>query len=390
MIAVKNAIQIIESTIRSQKVHSKKVVKVLNQVLAEDIVSPIDMPPFKQSSMDGYAIIHSEEGQYQITGEVQAGASKDLTLKQGEAVRIFTGARVPESADTVVMQEHTSVEKNVLIVEEVPKKGSNVRPQGEQIKKGEVALQKGTLLKQAAIGFLAGLGIEEVKVFNLPKVSILITGNELQPPGKKLKKGQVYESNSITLKLALKNLGINKVTVEHVKDKLGATTKVIKKHLRQADVVLISGGISVGDHDFVKEALERNKVEELFYKVNQKPGKPLWFGKKDEKVVFALPGNPASSLTCFYVYVLPALKRMMGHRDMHLPRKTATASEDIRNKHRKDLFLKGIVNDGKAKVLIGQASSMLRSFAICNALLMIPADQEVVKQGEAFQYIQLP
>ena len=389
MISVQDAIATIENHIQAGETYVKKIDKALHLVLAEDILSPIDMPPFKQSSMDGYAFSHSEEKTYTVVGEVQAGTSKNIKLEKGEAVRIFTGARVPDAADTVVMQEHTTIAKNLLHIQQLPASGANVRPQGEQIQKEGVALQKGTVLNEAAIGFLVGLGIEKVKVFKRPSVSILITGNELKMRGELLEPGQVYESNSITLQLALQRIGIKKVNIERVKDQLEPTVKTIKKHLKQSDVVLVSGGISVGDYDFVKEALIRNNVKELFYKVNQKPGKPLWFGKKGEKVIFALPGNPASSLTCCYVYVLPALKKMMGHSDIHLPRKTASASYEIRNKHGKDLFLKGIVHQGNAEVLTGQASSMLKSFAICNALLLVPSDVETISKDETLHYIAL-
>ena len=389
MISVNDALTIIDNHATAGNTVSKKLDKALHLVLAEDVHSPIDMPPFKQSSMDGYAFVHSEEKQRKVIGEVQAGAAKDIALKPGEAVRIFTGAKVPSAADTVIMQEHTTIKETALVMDPIPDKGSNVRPQGEQIKKGDVALKKGTPLNEAAIGFLAGLGVEKVTVFKLPKVSILTTGNELKSPGDTLKSGQVYESNSITLQMALRRMGIKKVTIEMVKDKLGATKKAIKKHLKESDVVLISGGISVGDYDFVREALQKNGVAEHFYRVNQKPGKPLWYGKKSEKTVFALPGNPASSLTCFYVYVLPALKRMLGHQEIHLPRKTAIAAREIVNKHGKDLFLKGIVTDQKATLLTGQASSMLKSFAVCNALLLIPHDKEVIREGETLQYIHL-
>lgn len=389
MISVAEGIKIVEKHTEVGEVKTKSVSKCYGLVLAEDILSPINMPPFRQSSMDGYAFIFSEEKEYTLIGEVQAGFSKNIALKKREIVRIFTGARVPNQADTVVMQENCSAEKSTITLNELPKKGANVRPLGEQLKKDEVALTKGTFLNEAAIGFLTGLGIEKIKVFNTPKVSILITGNELKQPGTNIKEGEVYDSNSITLKLALQKLGIKKIEVEQVSDDLPSTIKTIKKHLEISDVLLISGGISVGDYDFVKEALLKNGAEELFYKINQKPGKPLWFGEKGSKKIFALPGNPASSLTCYYVYVYPALRKMMGHSDIHLPRNKAIVSEGIKNNSGKDLFLKGNVIDGKAELLKGQASSMLKSFAVCNALLMVPSEVESIQKNEEITYIDL-
>jgi molybdopterin molybdotransferase len=289
----------------------------------------------------------------------------------------------------VVMQEHVIREGDQLTIEILPIKNTNVRPVGEQIKAGDIALKKGVVLNEAAIGFLASLGISEIKVYKRPKVTILVTGNELQQLGEKLADGQVYESNSLTLKMALQRVGIKKVNISQVEDDLEQTTLAIKKCLEKSDIVLISGGISVGDYDFVKQALENNGVTEIFYKVNQRPGKPLWFGATDTTNVFALPGNPASSLSCFYLYVLPLIKSQMGYAHCHLPRSVATATEDIKNATGKTLFLKGNVADGKATLLTGQASSMLKSFAVCNALLMIPEHIKLIEKGEKLTYIQL-
>ena len=347
------------------------------------------MPPFRQSSMDGYAFKYSSETKFDLIGEVQAGVSEDKKLDAQEAVRIFTGARVPDDADTVVMQEHVRQKDGNIHIERLPKPFANVRDLGEQIKEGELALSKGTYLNEAAIGFLAGLGVQEVSVFNKPSVGVLITGNELQKAGKELEVGQIYDSNSVTLQLALNRFDIANVSVSFVKDTLDATKKAIQAQLDEHDVVLISGGISVGDYDFVKEALTANQVQEHFYKVNQKPGKPLWFGSKDEKQVFALPGNPASSLSCFYIYVVPALRKMMGYQNIHLARGEAITTSTISNPFQKTRFLKGIVQENAATPLTGQASSMLKSFAISNVLLEVPAHVERIEAGEAITYIDL-
>lgn len=389
MISVSEAIKHIEAFCKPSKPKTLDIQKAMGCILAEGVKSPINMPPFKQSSMDGYAFIHAETNSYKIIGEVQTGSAKNISIKKGEAIRIFTGARVPDDADTVVMQEHTERTENELTITTLPKKGTNVRPLGQQIKIGELALKKGHVLNEAAIGFLAGLGLQTVKVYRKTKVSILVTGNELQQQGKSLKEGQVYDSNSVTLTLALKRIGIKNIRTAQVEDNLKATIKAIKKELKKSDVLLISGGISVGDHDYVKVALEENEVAELFYKVNQKPGKPLWFGHKNTKMVFALPGNPASSLSCFYVYVLPLLRAKMGFANYHLPRLRAKAKQDIENSHGKTLFLKGTVEQGFAEQLSGQASSMLKSFAVSNALLVIPEDKTIIKKGETLNYIKL-
>ncbi len=299
MISFSEALNIIE-TVKSSITKTKvSVDSSLNKILAEDIISPINMPPFRQSAMDGYAIKYTNSDTYELVDESKAGDGKFIELKKGQAVRIFTGALVPDEADTVVIQEHVSRSHNSISITKLPNKFDNVRPVGEQVKKGDLVLKKGLKLNAAAIGFLSGIGISKVLVYKTPKVSIVVTGNELQESGKQLEDGKIYESNSFMLSAALKNLGISDISILKTKDTFEETKNTISKALENSNVVLISGGISVGDYDFVQEALKVNGVEELFYKVNQKPGKPLWFGQKNDQFVFGLPGNPASALVLF-------------------------------------------------------------------------------------------
>ncbi|WP_347049632.1 molybdopterin molybdotransferase MoeA [Flavobacterium olei] len=382
MIKVEEAIAIIEAN--STKMPTKRipVAKALGYVLAEKVISPINMPPFRQSAMDGYAFKHSIRHQYDIVGISQAGDHFNIKLKETEAIRIFTGAYVPDSADTVVMQEHVMGSKDSILIATMPEKLANVRAKGEQIAKDDIVFEADTLITPAAIGFLACLGITEVEVYKKPKVAILVTGNELIAPGKKLKKGKIFESNSIMLEAALQSIGIAKAKVYRVKDNLKATKKALKSILKKNDIVLISGGISVGDYDFVKEALLQNDVKELFYKINQKPGKPMFFGSKNETLVFALPGNPASSLTNFYIYVAPAIKNRMGFAESHTPKLVRKLNSDIKNDTGKTLFLKAKYDETTVTVLNGQSSAMLNTFALANSLLIVPENVENYKTGQ--------
>ncbi|MFH6999571.1 gephyrin-like molybdotransferase Glp [Flavobacterium sp. FlaQc-57] len=382
MIQVKEALAIVAENSSNMPVQRIPVHKALGYILAETIYSPIAMPPFRQSAMDGYAIIHSDKHQYDIIGSSQAGDHSNLKLKENEAVRIFTGAFVPHNADTVVMQEHVMANERSILITVMPQQFANVRSKGEQIDKEDVVFEANTLITPAAIGFLACLGITEIEVFKKPKVAILVTGNELVKPGKKLAKGKIYESNSVMLQAALQTIGINKTKVYKVKDNLKATKKALKDILSKYDVVLISGGISVGDYDFVKEALLENGVEELFYKINQKPGKPMFFGSKNETLVFALPGNPASSLTNFYIYVYPAIKNRMGFSDIHLPKLVRKLNSGFTNTTGKTLFLKALYDETNVTILEGQSSAMLNTFAIANCLLIVPNDVETLKKGQ--------
>ncbi|MBF2709802.1 molybdopterin molybdotransferase MoeA [Flavobacterium soyangense] len=380
MIQVNDAISIIKDNCFKMAAKKIRVSKSLGYILAESIFSPINMPPFRQSSMDGYAFSYGESRRFDIIGTSQAGDFLNFEIKKNQAVRIFTGAFVPDNADTVVMQENITATEGVIEINKMPLRFDNVRKKGEQVKKGELVLKENTLITPAAIGFLVSLGIKEIMIHDKPKVAIVVTGNELVKAGKKLPKGKIYESNSIMLKVALQQTGVKKVKTFRVKDNFEATKTVLKDCLSDFDIVLVSGGISVGDFDFVKESLLSNNVEELFYKINQKPGKPLFFGKKENTIVFALPGNPASALTCFYVYVLPAIKKMLGYEAIHLPKINRKISTDFTNSTGKALFLKAFYDDEKVTVLDSQSSAMLNTFAVANGLIYLPYDLVNIKQ----------
>ena len=382
MIEVSEALKIVAENSSKMAIRKLSVNKALGYVLGKTVYSPIAMPPFRQSAMDGFAFTYSEKQQYDVVSSSQAGDYSNIKLEPSEAVRVFTGAFVPYDADTVVMQEHVMVNESSILISKMPEQFANVRDKGEQINKGEVVFEANTLLTPAAIGFLACLGITEVEVYKKPKVAILVTGNELVKPRKKLAKGKIYESNSVMLQAALQTIGVNKAKVFRVKDNLKATKKALKGILSKYNIVLISGGISVGDYDFVQEALLENNVEELFYKINQKPGKPMFFGRKNETLVFALPGNPASSLTNFYVYVYPAIKKNMGFSEIHLPKIIRKLNAEITNTSGKTLFLKALYNETHVTVLDGQSSAMLNTFATANSLLIVPENVEGYKKDQ--------
>lgn len=389
MISVKEALLFIEKYPVQPELIELRLDEAVDMVLAEDISSPIAMPPFSQSAMDGYAIRLNNSGEFRVIGEAKAGDNINFELDHGEAVRIFTGAMVPKGADTIVIQEHVEASGDKIRIMKFPLKGANIRLQGEQLEKGSPALYKGTLLNETGIALLAGLGINSIKVYRPPKIAIIITGNELQEPGTLLKPGKIYESNSVMLRAALKRNGFDKIRTYKVRDDARDTEKVIKHALSENDVLLLSGGISAGKYDFVRDALIASEVEEVFYKVNQKPGKPLWFGKKENKRIFALPGNPAASLVCFYVYVLPALKRQKGLEDSALKKRSGLLSRPAENKSGKSLFLKGKIKDGIVDILDGQSSSMMRSFTQSNALVLIPGDRKTIGKDEKVEYLDL-
>jgi molybdopterin molybdotransferase len=368
----------------------KKVEKAGGYELFEDVLSPIDMPPFRQSAMDGYALNLHDDLSYQLIGEVKAGDAHQIELKQGEAIRIFTGAAVPDSANAVMMQEKVVLKGSSITIAHQIDLERNIRPLGEQVKTGTIALKKGTKLTPAAIGYLCALGITEVLVYKKPNIAIVTTGNELIPPGQELSYGKIYESNSKMLLSALYNLKFYDVTLYKIEDDYGKTVETLSTALNDNDLVLITGGISVGDYDFVGKALKALNVKELFYKVKQKPGKPLFFGKKNDTTIFALPGNPAAALSCFYVYVYIALQQMIQRSALELPRITATVSNAFQKKGDRPQFLKGIYSNGQIEILDGQNSSMLQTFALANALVFAPEAISDIKTGDAIEVILLP
>lgn len=402
MISVSEARKIINDNVSSLHPVQLALPNASGSVLAEDIYATTDIPAFPQSSMDGYAF--SFEGwkknrHLKIDGEIAAGSNVTFNLSADKAVRIFTGAAVPNGADTVIMQEKTKIENGELKIEDENLKiGSNVRPKGSEIKKGALALEQETVLSPAAVGFLAGIGITEVKVYPNPTVTIIITGNELKEPGSPLQYGQVYESNSFALKAVLKQLQIDNIQILFTPDKPEITTGTLKKALEQSDIVLLTGGISVGDYDFVLQATNDCGVEKLFHKVKQRPGKPLFFGKKtrrdgetvnQNKLVFGLPGNPSSVLTCFYQYVVPALeklsKRKVGLSTLQSPLATAyTKNTNLTH------FLKGYYNGKTAAVLDAQESYRLSSFSKANCLIEIPEQITSLKEAELVTVYLLP
>ncbi len=290
MISVAEAKKIISENVTALTPVSFPLQQSVGLTLAEDVHASIDIPAFPQSSMDGYAFSFNDwqkNKKLKIAGEVAAGNNEIFALAPGNAVRIFTGAAVPPGADTVVMQEKIKTVNGELIIEDDSiQVGNSVRPKGSEIKAGALALEKGSVLSPAAIGFLAGIGVADVKVYPNPSISIIITGNELQQPGKTLQHGQVYESNSFTLKAVLQQLHIDHVEVFYATDKPEIVTSTLEKALQQSDVVLLTGGISVGDYDFVLQAANECGVEKLFHKVKQRPGKPLYFGKRNNQLVF--------------------------------------------------------------------------------------------------------
>ncbi len=389
MVTVIEARNAVINTVQQGKKEILSLSKSLGCILSEDIFSPIDSPPFDNSAMDGYAFRYEDfinQQEIKIIGESAAGKCFSKKIKQGEAIRIFTGAEVPVGADTVVMQEKISiVNERLIIQDEKIFLGANIRYKGSQIKKKELALKKGAQLNPGSIGFLASIGIGKVKIFSKPKVAIIVTGNELQQPGTKLKTGNIYESNSVALKTALQSAGINFIKTFIVKDNKKSIRAAFKKAMKQCDLILFTGGISVGDYDFVGTIMEEEKVKTIFYKVKQKPGKPLYFGTINKNYIFGLPGNPASVLTCFYEYVIPALRKFQGFENPFLKSISVTLTKTINKKSGLTHFMKAATDYKTATPLEGQESFIMKSFSDSNCFIVVPEEVETINAGDSVE-----
>ncbi|MDG1427853.1 MAG: molybdopterin molybdotransferase MoeA [Crocinitomicaceae bacterium] len=388
MISVEEALKTIEERTRKTESIELPLLDAQGYILSKEISSPINMPPFPQSAMDGYAVKAHSTSTYTLIGETQAGDDSALSLKEGEAIRIFTGAMVPNGTDAVVKQEDVDSGTSEIEISKTIRLGENIRPMGEQIMAGDLALEKGTYLNTGAIGFLTALGITHVSVYDKPKIGVIATGNELTKPGEPLSGGKIYESNTYTLAAALGKSGFD-TTISTVIDDYQLTKKKIKAALDTKEVVIITGGISVGDYDFVGDVLEELGVVSDFYKVKQKPGKPIFFGHIGPKLVFALPGNPAAVLSCFYIYVLPCLQRMIGKK--HNQRVEEFALRTPYSKTAKMThFLKAYAANGEVEILTAQSSAMLRAFVDANCLIQMDQGMEEWKIGDKVKAIMLP
>ena len=368
----------------------KEVSNSAGLAIAEDIFSPLDIPAFDQSSMDGYAIYAEDiRSLLPVQGIMAAGHAQPETLQRNHAMRIFTGAPLPAGSDTIVMQEKVILSSSgIQITDPNIEKGTHVRKRGSELKKNELVLKKGTVITAPVAGLLASLGFSSVPVYPRLSITIIATGNELQMPGQPLEEGQSYESNTVFLQAALKLFAEDSNTVLFVEDNLEKIHDVLSAAICRSDLVILTGGVSVGDYDFVRKAADHTGVHCKFHRVKQKPGKPLYFGIKEKTIVFGLPGNPASVVSCFYEYVLPAIRFML-----HLPQEellTATLKNDFKKVKGLTQFLKAYIEDGEVEILDAQESYRLRSFSSANCLVALDENRLSFEKGETVTVRLLP
>ncbi|HQW26389.1 MAG TPA: molybdopterin molybdotransferase MoeA [Saprospiraceae bacterium] len=390
MISVSEARKLIDENCKGGRSEVMRLIDALDRALSDDVVSPMDTPPFHQSAVDGYAFSFKDwdgKSKLEVAGEVQAGNVFTAEIKPRQAIRIFTGAPVPAGLDTVVMQEKIEVQGDQMTIKDpLLVAGANVRLQGSQTKIGDVVLKKSHRLTPASISFLASLGITEVPVFAHPHIRIIVTGKELVAPGGTIKEGQIFESNSFALKTALKAMGISPVSAEIVEDDEVLIMEAITRAL-DSDIVILTGGASVGLYDLVPSSLAKCGVKEIFHKVKQKPGKPFYFGTYGDVLVFALPGNPAAVLSCFYEYITPAIGKFTG-RQYHKRLKMILA-HDFQRKPGLTQFMKGKTKANTVFILDHQESYLMNSFAHADALVELEEDREVILKGDLVNVLMI-
>lgn len=370
------------------------------RVLAEPIRAPRDVPSFRNSAMDGYAVRAQDVADataaapvvLRIIETIGAGAVPQRRVEPGTASRIMTGAVLPEGADAVVRVEDTHDAGVTVEVRAAVRAGNAVRLPGEDLGAGEEVLPAGRLLRPADVGLLASVGVAMVRVVRRPRVTILATGDELVDLGQPLRPGRIVNSNAYMLAAAVQEAGGVTTVLGIVPDQPQPLREAFAEACR-ADMVLSTGGVSMGSFDYVRRILHDMGYEERFWRVAQKPGKPLTFGLLRGTPVFGLPGNPVSSLVCFYVYVLPALRTMMGLRKVHLPTVDATLAEDICKTERLTEFvrcvLEGSPNCYRARSTGSQSSGVLRSMSSGNGLIVGPPELSVLESGSSVRVVLL-
>jgi molybdopterin molybdotransferase len=373
------------------------LVEARGLALAEDLEARFDSPPFDNSAVDGYAVrsADAEAGRsFRVVDEAPAGRPAAKSVGEAEAVKIFTGGVIPEGADAVVMVENTSGWGEEFELKKAASPGQNVRACGEDVREGEVILKRGTEVRPPEIALAATQGYGGLPVHRRPKVVVLSTGTELVDPGSRdLERGEIYDSNSFAVIAQAHEIGATARRISAASDEADVIRDAVKEALETADVVVTSGGVSVGEKDLVKGTMLELGVEQVFWGVKFKPGKPLFFGARDGVRLFGLPGNPVSAMVCFELFVRPALMKMMGREDRGRPRIEVYFEEDVKNRfgrmHAMRVSLERTEKGWLARSVGAQGSGLVSSLTKADALALIGPESGGVRAGESVEAIVL-
>jgi len=395
MITYSEAVSIILNEIRPLAPVVLPTRKALGTVLAAPVASSWDLPREDYSAMDGFAFAfsgHSPDKSLPVVGSIPAGTHFKGDVPPGSAVKIMTGAPVPEECDTVIPIEDVEEEGGYIRLQKTVKRGDHVRRRGEEIGKGQLMLEPGTLIGPWELGMLAAAGIAQVTVIPKPTVAVLSTGNELIELGQTPGPGQIINSNLYVLEACLQTEGCGVLSLGVARDDIESISRKITEGL-QADMIVSTGGVSAGDHDCVKDALQQYDFRLGFWKVRIKPGKPVLFGTIHEKPVFGLPGNPASASASFELFVLPALRRLAGFAEALRPRLSAVLTRDVRGNKERQRFLWGSLKEecGCYDFIPSsrQGSGQARSMHQAHALMSVPIGTLDVPAGSVVEVIPI-
>ena len=358
----------------------------LGRFSAAELWAQRPLPAFDNSAMDGYAVQAASAkagSRLRVVGAQPAGADLRLTIGAGEALRIFTGAPLPAGADAVVMQEDVVRSGDTIAIEEGVEPGEFVRRKGSDLAMGQKILARGDLIAAQNIGLLASQGLAEIAVGSLPRVAIVSTGDELARLGETPRPGQIFESNALMLEALVRSAGAVVATVEHAPDALDALTATLRRGL-EGDVLIVSGGVSVGERDFVRTSLGDLGAEIDLWRIALKPGKPFLFGRRGGCAIFGLPGNPVSAFVTFLKFVRPALRRMMGASEEHqrLRRVAARLGAAVKNTGDRPHYLRGNLHDGLFSLTGRQESHALFGLSQANALLRLAPNEHFAEGAE--------
>ncbi len=392
MTTVKEAVSLVLATATPLPCKKVDVAEGLGRVLGEDVRAGRNVPSFANSAMDGFAVrwidlagaAPTTPVTLAVREVVGAGGTSRKRVLPGTAIRIMTGAPVPAGADAIVRVEYTETRDGRVAVFRTEGKGSHIRSAGEDIRKGQLVLERGRVLGAADIGLMASIGKATVRVHRRPVVAIVATGDELIGIQERPARGKVVNSNSYTLSSAVRDAGALPRSFGIVRDHRGRLAAAFREALA-CDVVITSGGVSAGDYDHVKDALRDAGVRMLFWKVAQRPGHPMTFGRRGPRPVFGLPGNPVSSLVSFLLYVRPALLKMMGHQSLFMPVVRVKLAHDIRTAPGLTEFVRCRLDQDNGRLLASstgtQSSGVLRSLSLAQGLVVAREHQTLLRKG---------
>lgn len=396
-ISLEQALDILKDYITPGKTERKSLEECLGLVLAEDVMAQLDMPPFSRSAQDGYAFRSKDsEGaskehpvRLKVTGKIYAGDFPKKEVNPGEAIRIMTGAMIPAGADCVLRQEDTDEGEEIVQIYKETEAGCSICFKGEEYKKGHILLRAGTKIDAAALAVASGNGIMELPVYARVKAAVVSSGSEVVEPGTPLTPGKIYNTNTIYMKARLKQLGANVVMTRTVGDELGIMREALNEAASQSELVVTTGGVSVGQKDLTEEALLSIGAKILFHGIAVKPGMPTLAAEKNGVLFLGLSGNPFSAAIPFEMFVREILAVKMGDLDLKLRKETLTAVTGFSKDSRKRRFLRGKADGKEVWLPDQQANGQMRSMVGCNCLIDIPAGSGPVKAGDRVEVFWL-